>query len=97
MAIELSLRGSAKVSSSPACYIHFSSPNWTLPSPSSLSPTGPQPILFGAVFNREQVFQSIRDQGCILGLPWGSELEQDTAANSSPAPTETSNSSDANV
>ena len=30
--------------------------------------------LFSAILNRDQAFQSILDQGMILGLPWGTVI-----------------------
>lgn len=31
--------------------------------------------LFSAILNRDQAYQSILDQGMILGLPWGTDLD----------------------
>ena len=31
--------------------------------------------LFSAILNRDQAYQSVLDQGMILGLPWGTDLE----------------------
>lgn len=31
--------------------------------------------LFSAILNRDQAYQSILDQGMILGLPWGTDIE----------------------
>ena len=75
MAVQLSMRGSDKVGG--GC---LPPP----PTPSSLPPS-PQPLVFGAIFNREQVLHSIQDQGTILGLPWGTDPDAPLGA-TTPAP-----------
>lgn len=32
-------------------------------------------FLFSAILNRDQAYQSVLDQGTILGLPWGTDIE----------------------
>ena len=33
--------------------------------------------LFSAILNRDQAYQSILDQGMILGLPWGTDIHME--------------------
>ena len=32
-----------------------------------------QPLMYGAILNRDQALESILEQGLILGLPWGAD------------------------
>jgi len=43
-----------------------------------------KPVIFGAILHRDQVYRCILDQGLILGLPWGTDPDEEQ---SSPSPT----------